>query len=84
MRRKTFDKIVTFVGFGLSVFLEDKSGQQVLYTIEHENGFYTCFVQRKGSKGSRWKEKRLVESSKKSLRFEYSDNNESGFMIERK
>lgn len=67
--------------FGISVFIEDKFGQQVLYTIEHDNGFYTCFVQRKVSKGARWKDKRIVESSKKSLRFEYSDNNESGFMI---
>ena len=67
--------------FGLSVFLENNFGQQVLYTIEQVGELYQCFVQRRGSKGSRWSNKRLVESSKKYLRFEYSDN-ESGFKME--
>ena len=68
--------------FGLSVFIEDKFGKHTLYTIVHENGFNTCFVQRRASSGARWKDKRIVESSKKSMRFEYAEN-ETGFKIEK-
>ena len=68
--------------FGLSVFVENKHGQQIQYTIEQAGELYQCFVQRRHSKSARWSKKRLIESSKKRLKFEYLDT-ESGFKMER-
>ena len=68
--------------FGWSVFVENNYGQQILYTIEQTGGFYQCFIQKRTSRKGRWKGKRLIESSKKYIRFEYAEN-EAGFKIER-
>ena len=76
------DKFIQIDIFGLSVFVENKHEQQIMYTIEPMDGFYNCFVQRRASRRSRWSKKRLVESSKQYLKFEYADT-ESGFKMER-
>ena len=68
--------------FGLSVFIENNTGHQILYTIEAVGEFYQCFVQKRVTRKVRWKEKRLIESSKKYMRFEYAEN-EAGFKLER-
>ena len=68
--------------FGLSVFIENNIGQQILYTIEAVGEFYQCFVQKRTTKSERWKSKRLIESSKTYLRFEYAEN-DADFRIER-
>ena len=68
--------------FGLSVFIENNIGQQILYTIEPVGEFYQCFVQKRISRKGRWKSKRLIESSKTYLRYEYAEN-DAGFKIER-
>lgn len=77
MDRSTFTQIDIF---GLSVFIENHIGQQILYTIEPVGEFYQCFIQRRTSRTGRWKGKRLIESSKTYLRFEYAEN-ESGFKL---
>ena len=68
--------------FGLSVFIENDFGQQIMYTIEPVGEFYQCFVQKRVTKQGRWKNKRLIESSRKYMRFEYAES-ETGFKIER-
>jgi hypothetical protein len=68
--------------FGLSVLIENKLGQQAMYTIEPVGVLYQCFVQKRITKKGRWKNKRLIESSRKYIRFEYAEN-EAGFKIER-
>ncbi len=67
--------------FGLSVFLEDKDGMQILYTIEsHESSGASCFVQRRKSKRTCWGKKRLIQSSSSLLSFEYTENDQ-GFQL---
>ena len=38
------DKFLQIDIFGLSVFVENKHEQQIMYTIEPMDGFYNCFV----------------------------------------
>ena len=76
------DKFTQIDLFGLSVFVENKHGQQLLYTIEQVNGLNYCFVQKRSSQRCRWGLRRLIESSKTTLRFEYEEN-ETGFKLQK-
>ncbi len=76
------DKFVQIDIFGLSAFVENHIGQQILYTIEPIGEFYHCYIQKRASRKARWKGKRMVESSKTFMRFEYAEN-EAGFRLER-
>ena len=69
--------------FGLSVFLQNEDGKEILYTIESKDGITNiCFVQKRKSSRARWSKKRLIESTKDHLKFEYSEN-ETGFRLEK-
>lgn len=69
--------------FGQSVVVENKLGQQLLYTIEQIDGIYHCFVQKRTSYKARWRDKKVVDSSQSFMQFEYAEN-ESGFKLEKK
>lgn len=74
------DKFVQIDIFGLSVFIERNSGEQILYTIEPMDDSYYCHVKKRNSKVSRWSKKRFVTSSKNYIKFEYADN-DVGFKL---
>ena len=69
--------------FQQSVLLESPDGRQILYTIElNSNHIHCCFIQKRKSQKSKWCEKRLVDSSKKPMKFEYEDT-DAGFVIQK-
>jgi hypothetical protein len=69
--------------FQQSVLLESPDGRQILYTIElNSEHILCCFIQKRKSSKSKWSEKRLVDSAKNELKFEYADT-DAGFLIKR-
>ena len=69
--------------FGLSVFVENHEGTQIIYTIEStEHAKYNCYVMSRKSSRSAWTKKRLIESGNTVLKFEYAEN-DMGFRMKK-
>ena len=69
--------------FQQSVLLESDDGRQILYNIElNELHLNCCFIQKRRSKRSKWMKKRLIDSAKEKMIFEYA-NTDAGFILKK-
>ncbi len=66
--------------FGQSVLIENMLGQQILYTIEQVGEIFYCYQQKRRTRSGKWRDKRIVDSSQQSIRFEFAET-EAGFKI---